>query len=96
VAVLVDELDSPGYGVPDSHAGMVVVEVKTAHALPLVLFSCSARVLAVPVTQLNARRCGVHNRTDRVLFEVLPAAKCGPCVLFGARTIGHMDRIWQP
>ncbi|KAK9811837.1 hypothetical protein WJX72_011041 [[Myrmecia] bisecta] len=55
-AVLLDELDFPGFGVRDPRRGAVVVEMKTMDALPLLHFSCSKRILGVPTNNLNARR----------------------------------------
>lgn len=57
VAVLLDELDFPGVGQPDPRTGSIVVELKTANALPLLRYSCSSRVISLPTAQLNARRC---------------------------------------
>lgn len=34
----------------------VVVELKTANALPLLKYACSSRVMALPTSQLNAQR----------------------------------------
>lgn len=56
VAVLLDELDFPGVGVPDPRTGSIVVELKTVNALPLLRYSCSSRVISLPTAQLNARR----------------------------------------
>jgi len=36
----------------------VVVELKTANALPLLKYACSSRVMALPTSQLNAQRVG--------------------------------------
>lgn len=37
----------------------VVVELKTANALPLLKYACSSRVIPLPTSQLNAQRVGV-------------------------------------
>ncbi|KAK9818136.1 hypothetical protein WJX72_007697 [[Myrmecia] bisecta] len=55
-AVLLDELDFPGFGVPDKRTGSIIVEMKTANAVKLVTYACSSRILALPTAQLNARR----------------------------------------
>lgn len=55
-AVLLDELDFPGFGVADPRTGHIVVEMRTPHSAALLKYSCSKRVLALPTTQLNARR----------------------------------------
>ena len=55
-AVLLDELDFPGYGVPDLRTGHIVVEVKTPGATELIEYSCSPRVVALPTGQINAIR----------------------------------------
>lgn len=55
-AVLLDELDFPGFGVPDPRTGHIVVEMRTPHSAALLKYSCSKRVLALPTVQLNARR----------------------------------------
>lgn len=34
----------------------VVVELKTANALPLLKYACSSRIMALPTSQLNAQR----------------------------------------
>lgn len=34
----------------------VVVELKTANALPLLKYACSSRIMALPTNQLNAQR----------------------------------------
>jgi hypothetical protein len=57
VGVLLDELDFPGAGVPDPRTGNIVVELKTANAMPLLRYSCSSRIISLPTAQLNARRC---------------------------------------
>ncbi len=56
VAVLLDELDFPGLGQPDPRVGHIVVELKTANAIPLLRYSCSGRIIGLPTAQLNARR----------------------------------------
>lgn len=56
IAVLLDELDFPGFGKPDPRTGHIVVEVKTPGAADLVKFSCSNRVIALPTGVLNATR----------------------------------------
>lgn len=56
VAVLLDELDFPGLGQPDPRVGHIVVELKTANAVPLLRYSCSPRIIGLPTAQLNARR----------------------------------------
>ena len=56
VAVLLDELDFPGFGVEDPRTGHIVVEVKTPDASELINYSCSSRVLALPTALMNAHR----------------------------------------
>ena len=55
-AVLLDELDFPGFGVHDPRTGHIVVEMRTPHGASLLKYSCSPRVLCLPTIQLNARR----------------------------------------
>lgn len=95
-AVLLDEMDFPGFGVPgvracccpgllqgrsysggtvgccmlkklgrcaDPRQGHIVVEVKTGNTLPLLEFSCSKRIMALPSGQMNARRFVVFMRS---------------------------------
>ncbi|KAK9866656.1 hypothetical protein WJX84_009216 [Apatococcus fuscideae] len=57
-AVLLDELDFPGYSVPDTRTGSIVVAVQSASAVGLLDYCCSSRVLVLPTAQLNARRIG--------------------------------------
>ncbi|KAK9843129.1 hypothetical protein WJX74_007389 [Apatococcus lobatus] len=57
-AVLLDELDFPGYDVPDYRTGSIVVAVQGASAVGLLDYCCSSRVLVLPTAQLNARRIG--------------------------------------
>lgn len=38
----------------------VIVEAKTRNVLRLIHSACSRRVIAVPTTQVAARRCGAH------------------------------------
>lgn len=57
MAVLLDELDFPGFGVPDPRTGHIVVEVKTPDALELIDYSCSPRVVPLPTGRMNAIRC---------------------------------------
>ena len=66
-AVLLDELDFPGFGVHDPRTGHIVVEMRTPHGASLLKYSCSPRVLCLPTIQLNARRYW----TDIVLVLVL-------------------------
>lgn len=56
VAVLLDELDFPGFDTADPRTGHIVVEVKTPDALELVQYSCSPRVMALPTGVMNANR----------------------------------------
>lgn len=56
VAVLLDELDFPGFDKPDTRTGHIVVEVKTLDALQLIGYSCSKRVIALPTSLYNAKR----------------------------------------
>ena len=56
VAVLLDELDFPGFGIEDPRTGHIVVEVKTPDASELIKYSCSSRVLALPTGLMNAHR----------------------------------------
>ncbi len=39
---------------------MIVVELKTPAAVPLLRYSTSKRILALPTSLLNARRCAVQ------------------------------------
>lgn len=55
-AVILDELDFPGFDAPDARTGCVIVELKTLDAIPLLQYSCSKRILALPTSLLNARR----------------------------------------
>ncbi len=70
-AVLLDELDFPGNGQPDPRTGNIVVELKTANAMPLLRYSCSSRIISLPTAQLNARRC------ERSLSSLMKPAE--PC-----------------
>lgn len=54
--MLLDELDYPGIGMPDPRTGHIIVELKTANAVPLLRYSCSSRIIGLPTAQLNARR----------------------------------------
>jgi hypothetical protein len=55
-AILLDELDDYR-GLRKGRAlGHIVVETRTANAVPLLRYSCSKRVIALPTGQLNARR----------------------------------------
>lgn len=55
-AILLDELDDYR-GLRKGRAlGHIVVETRTANAIPLLRYSCSKRTLALPTGQLNARR----------------------------------------
>ena len=45
-----------GFDLPDERKGHILVELKTANAVKLVQYSTSNRVIALPTTQLNARR----------------------------------------
>eukprot|EP00775_Hariotina_reticulata_P003585 gene3585-3850_t len=56
VAILLDELDDYR-GLKKGRAlGHIVVETRTSNAVPLLRYSCSKRVIALPTLQLNARR----------------------------------------
>ena len=46
----------PGAGKPDPRTGHIVVGLQTQEAVGLIQYSCSARVIPVPTTYLNARR----------------------------------------
>ena len=74
-AVLLDELDFPGFGVPDPRTGHIVVEMRTPHSAALLKYSCSGRVLALPTVQLNARRL-VFLLADSAASSVAAAAVC--------------------
>ena len=56
-AILLDELDFPGAGAPDPRTGTIIVELKTSNATPLLRYTCSKRIIALPTSQLNSRRC---------------------------------------
>jgi hypothetical protein len=43
----------------------VVVELKTANALPLLKYACSSRVMALPTNQLNAQRVRINLQATR-------------------------------
>ena len=45
-----------GAGKPDPRTGHIVVGLQTQEAVGLIRYSCSARVVPVPTTYLNARR----------------------------------------
>jgi len=66
-AVLLDELDYPGAGLPDPRTAHVVVELKTANAIPLLRYCCGPRIMALPTAQLNARRCAGPVQLSRML-----------------------------
>ncbi|KAI7839964.1 hypothetical protein COHA_006285 [Chlorella ohadii] len=53
--VLLDELVIKEQG-EDAHGPVVVAQIKTEDALPLVRYACSSRVIAVPTNKVNARR----------------------------------------
>ena len=55
-AILLDELDFPGFGVPDPR-GQIVVEIKSPNTMSMLHYSCSARITALHTGQMNARRC---------------------------------------
>jgi hypothetical protein len=75
VAVLLDELDFPGLGQPDPRVGHIVVELKTANAVPLLRYSCSNRIIGLPTAQLNARRCHATSATEALPYSHL-AGRC--------------------
>lgn len=45
--------------------GHVVVELKTANAMPLLKYACSSRVMALPTNQLNAQRVRIQGPCDK-------------------------------
>jgi hypothetical protein len=55
-AVLLEEFDNYKGLRQSSSMGHIVVEMRTSNATPLLPFSCSRRVFALPTGQLNARR----------------------------------------
>ena len=61
-AILLDELDFPGAGVPDPRTGTIIVELKTSNATPLLRYTCSKRIIALPTSQLNSRRFACNLR----------------------------------
>ena len=79
-AVLLDELDFPGFGVPDPRTGHIVVEMRTPHSAALLKYSCSGRVLALPTVQLNARRLVFLHAdsaaSSEACLSVCPSAVC--------------------
>ena len=83
VAVLLDELDFPGFGVEDTRTGHIVVEVKTPDASELIDYSCSSRVLALPTGLMNAHRYlaaetlffPLFSRCDLVCLQALNSAR---------------------
>ncbi len=80
--MLLDELDFPGFGVPDPRTGHIVVEMRTPHSAALLKYSCSGRVLALPTVQLNARRLvllladSAASSVARCLLSVSLSAVC--------------------
>lgn len=74
-AILLDELDDYR-GLRKGRAlGHIVVETRTANAVPLLRYSCSKRVIALPTGQLNARR-----------VSAWPVG-CWPCHTVGLTTL---------
>ena len=51
---------TPGNLVVKVCGAQVIVEAKTRNVLRLIQSACSRRVIAVPTTQVAARRCGAH------------------------------------
>ncbi|KAK9808551.1 hypothetical protein WJX73_007473 [Symbiochloris irregularis] len=54
-AILLDELDFPGFGEPDPR-GQIVVEIKSPNTLAMLHYACSSRITALQTGVLNARR----------------------------------------
>ena len=75
-AVLLDELDFPGFGVPDPRKAPILVEVKSENAVRLLAYSCSKRVHALPTAVANARRYTVAAAAYLHDYCV-PVAHCG-------------------
>eukprot|EP00891_Asterochloris_glomerata_P004631 jgi/Astpho2/4631/Aster-x0209 len=84
-AVLLDELDFPGFGVADPRTGHIVVEVRTPNAVSLLKYSCSARVLALPSGQLNARRMA------RMVKQPVVGAISQMLWSFNSRSQGYLE-----
>ena len=76
VGVLLDELDFPGAGMHDPRTGNIVVELKTANAMPLLRYSCSSRIISLPTAQLNARRCVTCSACHRGWSACTQQDKC--------------------
>ena len=78
-AILLDELDDYR-GLRKGRAlGHIVVETRTANAVPLLRYSCSKRVMAMPTGQLNARRVGMKCAPQPVTGQ-LNVGNCTPSV----------------
>lgn len=76
-AILLDELDDYR-GLRKGRAlGHIVVETRTANAVPLLRYSCSRRVIALPTGQLNARRVSVWWRHLLLLWGANRTAAVG-------------------
>lgn len=58
-AILLEELDNYRGLRKGMALGHIVVETQTSNAVPLLYYSCSRRVMALPTGRLNARRVGV-------------------------------------
>lgn len=57
-AILLEELDNYRGLRKGMALGHIVVETQTSNAVPLLYYSCSRRVMALPTARLNARRVG--------------------------------------
>ncbi|KAK9800761.1 hypothetical protein WJX73_008207 [Symbiochloris irregularis] len=56
VAVLIDELDFPGFGVPDTRTGHIIVELKQDGTDEMLGYVCSKRVVPLMSNRMNAVR----------------------------------------
>lgn len=64
----------------------VVVELKTANALPLLKYACSSRIMALPTSQLNAQRVSVQQICNKCAAQVGSVQARPVCCLAAAGT----------
>lgn len=69
-AILLDELENYRGLRHGGLMGHIIVELKTSNVLPLLRYSCSKRVMALPTGQLNAKRVRAQ-RSGTVCTHVL-------------------------
>ena len=86
VAILLDELDFPGFDKPDPRTGHIIVEVKTDDAKQMIEYSCSKRVIALPTGLLNARRyaASLPSHTQSPLLYTAYPCSGMPCWVDGS------------